>query len=161
MATVWQPWKERVNVHSRKSIIALTLFIVLLAPVVAQARAYQTFTVDVPFEFTIGDRKFKPGTYIFVILGPGLMTVENAKKRVITTLMTRDIRAADATVSPRMYFDKKNGHNHLASIWMGNGAAGLEIIGEEVAMRQTQPPPPFILLPRDSLSLVPRELQDR
>jgi hypothetical protein len=111
-------------VHSWKSIIALTLLVALLAPVVARARAYQTFTVDVPFEFTIGDRKFKPGTYIFVILGPGLMAVENSKKHVITTLMTRDIRAADAAVSPHMYFENKKGHTHLASIWMGNGSQG-------------------------------------
>jgi hypothetical protein len=147
-------------VHSWKSIVTLTLLVGVLAPVVALARAYQTFTVDVPFEFTIGDRKFKPGTYIFVILGPGLMALENAKKQVITTLITRDIRAADSIASPRVHFDKmKNGKNHLASIWMGDGARGLEILGEEVAIRQNQSPPTLLLFPQDPRSRIPIALK--
>ncbi len=146
--------------HSWKSIVALILLAALFTPIAARARAYQTFTVDVPFEFTIGDRKFRPGTYIFVILGPGLMAVENSKKRVLTTLITRDIRTPDGNASPHMFFDKKKGHNHLASIWMGNGARGLEIVGEQVAMRQNQPPPPLLLLPPPQpLPNMPRTLK--
>lgn len=145
--------------HSSKSIVALTLLAALLAPVVALARSYQTFTVDVPFEFTIGDRKFKPGTYIFAILGPGLMAVENAKKRVITTLITRDIRAADDAAAPHMYFENRKGGKHLAAIWMGNGGKGLEVVGEQVAMRQNEPPPPLLLLPEGPRFKTPNTLK--
>lgn len=145
--------------HSWKSIVALTLLAALLAPVVALARAYQTYTVDVPFEFTIGDRKFKPGTYIFVILGPGLMAVENAKKKVITTLITRDIRAADDAAPPHIYFDNRKGHKHLASIWMGSGGKGLEVVGEQLAMRQNDAPPSLILLPEEPRFKRPNTLQ--
>lgn len=129
--------------RSWKSIIALTVLAALLAPITVLARSYQTFTVDVPFEFTIGERKFKPGTYTFVILGPGLMAVENAKKHVLTTLVTRDIRSAeDISSAPRAFFDKRKGRNHLASVWMGNGRPGVEIVGEQVAMRQAPPSQP-------------------
>jgi hypothetical protein len=147
-------------VHSWKSFV--TLLVALLAPVVALARAYQTFTVDVPFEFNIGDRKFKPGTYIFVILGPGLMAMENGKQQVITTLLTRDLRGADAAAQPHVYFDRKNKHNRLASIWMGNSTQGLEIVGEEVAMRQSPAPPPLIFPPEqvvDPIAKMPRALK--
>lgn len=135
--------------HSWKSIVALTLLVALLAPVVVLARTYRTYTVDVPFEFTIGDRKFKPGTYIFVILGPGLMALENSKKHVITTLITRDIRAVDDADSPHTYFDSRKGHKHLVALWMGKGEGGrgLEVVGEQVAMRQNEAPPPLPLLP--------------
>lgn len=145
--------------HAYKSIVALTLLAALLAPVAALARAYQTYTVDVPFAFTIGDRKFKPGTYIFVILGPGLMALENAKKRVITTLITRDIREAEATASPHMYFENRKGGKHLAAIWMGNGGKGLEVVGEQVAMRQNEAPPPLLLLPEGPRSKTPNTLK--
>jgi hypothetical protein len=148
-------------VHSWKSLVALTLLVALLAPVVALARAYQTFTVDVPFEFTIGERKFKPGTYIFVILGPGLIALENGKKHVITTLVTRDIRAADDTASPHMYFENRKGHKHLASIWMGNGGKGLEVVGEQVAMRQNEAPPSLLLLPEGPRFKIPNTMQEK
>jgi hypothetical protein len=144
-------------VHSWKSIV--TLLVALLAPVVALARAYQTFTVDVPFEFNIGDRKFKPGTYIFVVLGPGLMAMENGKRHVITTLITRDLRGTDADAPPHMYFERKDKHNRLASIWIGNSTQGLQIVGEEVAMRQSQAPLPEVWIPQqDPVSRLPRAI---
>jgi hypothetical protein len=145
--------------YSWKSIVALILLVALLAPVAAHPRAYQTYTVNVPFEFTSGARKFKAGTYIFVILGPGLVAVEDAKKHVLTILITRDIRTADAASFPHVFFDQQKGHAHLASIWMGNGPQGLEVVGEQVAMRQNQPPPPLLLLPPESLMNVPRPVK--
>jgi hypothetical protein len=128
--------------HSWKSIVTLILLVALLAPAAVQARAYQTFTAEVPFEFTVGDHKFKPGTYTFVILGPGLVAVENAKKRVLTTLVTRDIRTPDGSSSaaPHVFFDKQKGRLHLASLWMGDSAKGLEIVGEQVAIPQSHAP---------------------
>lgn len=145
--------------YSWKSIMVLILLVALLAPVAAHARAYQTFTVNVPFEFTSGARKFKPGTYIFVILGPGLVAVEDAKKHVLTIVITRDIRSADAASSPHVFFDQQKGHAHLASIWMGNGPRGLEIVGEQVAMQQNPPPPPLLLLPPQPLMNLPRPVK--
>jgi hypothetical protein len=148
-------------VHSWKSIIALTLLIALLIPVAGQAHVYQGFSVDVPFAFAIGDHKFKAGTYVFVILGPGLMAVQDSRKHLITTLMTRDIRSEEAANStPHLVFGNKKGHSYLVSIWLGNGPQGLEILGEEVAMRQTQPPPP-VILPYDLLSPLPHALRER
>ena len=134
--------------RSCKSIVALTLLVTLLAPLAVQARAYQTFTVDVPFEFNIGDRKFKPGTYIFVIVGTGLMALENAKKHALATLITRDIQsAASSSPSPHLSFERRKGHTHLVSLWMTDGKQGLEIVGEQVAMRQASPfqAPPELL----------------
>lgn len=145
--------------HSWKSIVARILLVALLAPVAAQARAYQTFTAEVPFEFTVGERKFKPGTYTFVILGPGLVAVEDAKKHVLTILVTRDMRTADGTSYPHVFFDKPKGHNHLASLWMGDGKRGLEIVGEQVAIRQNQPPPPLMHLPQQPVFNMPQPLK--
>jgi hypothetical protein len=145
--------------RSWKSIIVLSLLVALLAPAAVQARSYQTFTADVPFEFTIGDRKFKPGTYTFVILGPGLMAVEDKKKHVLTTLITRDIRSAETASSPHIFFDKQKGVNHLDSIWMGNGPQGLQVVGEQVAIRQNQPPAPLLLPPQQSVFTMQQPLK--
>lgn len=144
---------------SWKSIVAPILLVALLAPVAVQARTYPTFTVDVPFEFTVGERKFKPGHYTFVILGPGLMAIEDAKTHVLTTLITRDLRFSDGNPSSHIFFDKKNGRNHLAQLWMGNGGRGLEIVGEQVAMRQNQPPQPLLPLPQPPVYVTPLTLK--
>lgn len=113
---------------------ALLLFTMLL-PVYAQKHTYQSFNGNVPFSFSIGDRKFHAGFYEFVVTGPGLMVMRDAHAHVIATLMTRPLEGQERSVEPRFVFSNKKGNLHLASIWMEKGASGYEIVGEDIAMQ--------------------------
>lgn len=109
-----------------------------LLPAQEQKRTYQSFNANVPFAFSIGERKFHAGYYEFVVAGQGVMAMRDAHARVLATLITRQLQGEERDVEPRFVFEQKNGHTRLVSIWMKKGTQGFEIVKEEVAMRQTE-----------------------
>lgn len=147
--------------RSWKSILfAIILLAAAVPPPAAQAqtqtRTYPAFGVDIPFKFAVGPHTFSPGNYQFAVLGPALLAVVNTKTRVVVRLLTRDAPAGEATTTTGVIFTKdKKGRAHMTSVRLEGHARGLQIIGEEVAMRQN--PPQF--QPQIPMELfVPREL---
>jgi|SRR5579864_284402 len=135
--------------HSWKTCALLG---VLIAAALSPARAqnerhtYQSFNANVPFSFSVGDRKFHAGYYEFVVRGPGLMVMRDAHAHVLATFFTRDLKGTQREVPPRLVFELKDGNSRLSSIWMGKGAQGFEFLREEVAIRQKENVPPQILM---------------
>ncbi len=139
-------------------VFALILLTSALAPAGAyaqeeakpDARTYPAFTVNVPFKFTLGERTFNAGNYQFVVLGPGLLAVLNTKTRVVVHLITRDTQPAEVPASTRLIFTSPGkGYSKLTSILLERHPRGLEIVGEEIAMRQAPPRSPDPLIPLD------------
>ena len=138
-----------------KLAVAPALLAALMLPAKAQTQTYQTFKAQVPFEFEVGNHKEKAGTYELIVVGPGLMVVRDAKAHVLARLLTRSIQRDPADVPARMVFESQKGKTRLSAVWMANNAWGLEILGDEIAMR-TRPPasgfvpifPPTVFLPQ-------------
>jgi hypothetical protein len=152
-----QPWKtfatttwETVSRLFLSALFAISLTTLLATA--AQARTYEAFTVDVPFKFHVGNRTFRPGHYQFIFAGPGLLAVRDAKANVIATLVTRSIETGKPSPDSKVVFRK---HDQLAQIWIGNRTQVVEILGEELAIRQPAPPPVSVL-PKDVDSLFDR-----
>jgi hypothetical protein len=114
----------------------------ILLPAQEQKRTYQSFNANVPFNFSIGDRKLHAGYYEFVVIGPGLMVMRDARAKVLARLLTRPLQGQERETPPRFVFTNKEGHARLSSIWMEKGKEGYEILGEEVAMRPSNPGTP-------------------
>jgi hypothetical protein len=131
------------------TLISLGLLLTAIPPSAQeQKRTYQSFNADVPFNFSVGERKFHAGHYEFIVSGAGLMIMRDARAHVLATLLTRDLAGKERDVAPRFIFEIKNGHNRLSSIWMEKGKQGYEILGEEIAMRQAQrAPQPILFIP--------------
>ena len=154
---------------SKLNVYAVVLLAALFAPPgasaqaqpQAQARTYLTIAVDVPFKFAVGRRTFAAGNYKFVVLGPGLLAVENTKTRDAVRLITRDAQLAEEPGSTRAVFtvDGK-GYSHLTSLVVEGQTLGLQIVGEEVAIRrdppQFQPLPPLELFSPQPRVFMPR-----
>ncbi len=148
-----------IMTHSWKlQLFALILLFAALAPAGAHAQAqaqpdartYPSFAINVPFKFTVGQRTFNAGTYQFVVLGPGLLAVLNTKTRVVVHLITRDTQQAAAPATTRLVFTiPDKGYSKLTSILLERRAQGLQIVGEEIAMRQN---------PRSAEPMIPLEL---
>jgi hypothetical protein len=143
---VLNPWKPA---------LATALLAALLLPAKAQTHTYQAFKAQVPFEFRVGNHTLKAGTYELLIVGPGLIVVRDAKGRVVTRVLTRSIHRNESEAPPRMIFENQKGKTWLSAVWMTNNAWGLEILGEEIAMRPNPPAtmmdpiiPRVILMPK-------------
>lgn len=133
-----QSWKTIIVVSLLASVLTLSAG--------AQNRTYLAFDTNVPFSFQIGDRKFHAGDYQFVVTGAGLMAMRDGKGNTLTTLLTRDVRAAEPTGPTRLVFEKLHGRTRLLCIWMNNSVQGFEILKEEVVASPLQPSPPELIL---------------
>ena len=150
-----QPWKTFAyrTWDTMKRFLLSTLLAASLSallPALAHARTYETFTVDVPFKFHVGNRAFRPGRYQFIFAGPGLLALRDAKQHVIATFVTRSIETGKPSPDSKIVFKK---HEQLAQIWIENRSQIVEILGEELAIRQ---PAPAIPVPLDVDSLFDR-----
>lgn len=131
----------------RSSLSLFLLAFVLMHAAGAQTRTYLAFESNVPFSFSVGDRKFHAGNYQFLVVGAGLMAMRDGHGNMLTTLLTRDLRGEERSGSqPRLVFEKSKNHTRLTSIWMAKGIQGFEILREEVASRPIAPQQPEDLM---------------
>jgi hypothetical protein len=137
-------------------LVALLATSVLLA---AQARTYNVISVEVPFKFNVGTRTFSAGHYQFISVGPGLLAVRDSHARVIASLITRSIETGEVSPATKLVFELQKKHSKLARIRIQNRSQALEVLGEELAMRQPPAPlGPGLGLGPDGLSMFERRL---
>ncbi len=119
-------------------IAVLTACIVMfLQP--GNAQTYNVISADVPFEFMVGTRTFAPGHYELVLTGNGLLAVRDAQKRTVAALITRSVDSRRPLPTTKLVFKLQDKHQHLSQIWVENQLEILEVMREEVAMRQQRP----------------------
>lgn len=151
-----RPWKTFVHrtwdAVSRLFLAALfaTSLMVLLATA-AQAKTYDTVTIDVPFKFSIGERTFRPGRYQLIIRGNGLLALRDAHEHTIASLVTRTVDIGEPAADTKLVFKLKKNHAVLTQVLMEHHSQALEVMGEELAMRQADPVPELPAFIIDSL----------
>ena len=146
----WENLTQRTrNVLARLFLYGLfaTLLAALLAAA-AQAKTYDCVDASVPFKFDIGHRTFRPGHYQLVIVGNGVLAVRDARKHVIALVITRQIQNGGPAVETKLVFAGDKKHPRLSQIVIANRSQALEVLGEELAIRQPAPNaevPPFMI----------------
>lgn len=151
-----QPWDQwaRKALDIMKSVLQAALFAALLSavllPTVAQARTYECFSVDVPFRFYVGNRTFSPGHYEIILAGPGLVALRDAKAHDVASLVTRSIESGEPASESKLVFKTQKKHQLLAQIYIASRSQVLEVMGEELAIRNQPPAPPAF--PPDAFS---------
>jgi hypothetical protein len=152
-----QTWDLASRVVYAAVFVAALAFL-LFSPA-AQARSYDVFTADVPFKFNVGDRTFRPGHYEFIFAGPGLVAMRDSQKEVVGSFVTRAISARTPAPSSKLVFVNAKKHQQLSQIWLENRAEGVQIVGEELAIRSAPPiqQQPVIVSPDTLLFLAGRD----
>lgn len=139
-----KPWKvmaARTWPAVKRSLL-LTIFVACLMPlpaVAADTRTYDALLADVPFKFHIGQRSFRPGHYQFIFVGNGLLTMRDAHRHVVVSLITRSIDGGAQAEVSKLVFTTQNKDIRLAEIRMQNKSQILEILGEQLAIPTAAP----------------------
>jgi hypothetical protein len=111
-------------------------------PTVAEAKSYQVLSSYVPFNFQIGDRTFKPGRYDFIMAGPGIVAMRDEHEHFVASITTKSRTTGGVAISPKLVFNTHTKTAQLIQIWATKGEPGMDVVGEETAVRPTQSAPP-------------------
>jgi len=139
----------RDEIEDEKKTMKFYLYSTLLAVLLlasqltaaAQAHTYETLTFDVTFNFDIGTRTFRPGHYQLVFVGADLAVLRDAKKHTIASLITRPIEIGWPSPETKVVFDNQKNRSRLSRICIQYRLEVIDVIGEQLAIRQ--PPPVF------------------
>lgn len=146
-----QPWKtmairtwDTMRRFLLSTLVAASLatsFAVFL-PTVAEARLYDVVSSDVPFNFQIGERTFKPGVYEFIVASPGVVAMRDSHKHVVANIATRPRTTGGLANSPKLVFNTHSKTAQLIQIWVTKDQPGMDVVGEEKSVRAAQPAAP-------------------
>lgn len=147
-----QPWKAMAiatwNTVKRLFLAALLAASLgaLLPPAVAHATIVKVLTSDVPFDFQVGERTFKPGRYQFLVLGPGRLAMRDARGHYVAAITTRDRDMRAPVTKTKLVFDTRKKRAQLVEIWIEENSQIMDVVGEEIAVRPTTVGPPLPML---------------
>jgi hypothetical protein len=112
-----------------------------LLPTLAQARLYDIVSSDVPFNFQIGERTFKPGRYDFILASPGVVAMRDSRGHIVANIATRPTTIGGPAKTTKLVFNTHSKTAQLIQIWATKNEAGMEVVGEEKPVRTAQPAP--------------------
>ena len=87
----------------------------------------RTIKVNVPFEFTIGDKGFRAGDYFFVTTNPNQLSLHDSQGHVVASLLTHSVESLEASPSTKLRFSTLDGGHALRQIWIVNQRVGFEL----------------------------------
>ena len=94
----------------------------------AQAQqAQRIIKVNIPFEFSVGDREFPAGSYSLASSAPPLLDVRDAKGHTLVRLLTNSVETQTAPASPLLEFISDGGRYSLAEVWQENDLIGQQL----------------------------------
>jgi hypothetical protein len=126
------------------TLLAVSLLTSPVPATATQAHTYETLAFDVPFKFDIGNRTFHPGHYQVIFVGADLAVLRDAKQHTIASLITRPIEIGWPSPETKVVFDNQKKRSRLSRICIQYRLQVIDVVGEQVAMRQAAPalPPP-------------------
>lgn len=139
----WTGWARRTWDAMRllflPALLATSVTAVLATP--AHAKTYDAVNVDVPFKFNIGRRAFRPGHYQLIIVGNGLLAMRDARQHTVASLVTRSVDAGGPAPVTKLVFQMRKKRAYLDQVRIENHSLALQVVGEQLAIRQPEPSP--------------------
>jgi hypothetical protein len=76
------------------------------------------------------------------------MALRDSRKHVVASLVTRQIENGGPAAETKLVFTKGKDHPRLSQVLIANRPQGLEVLGEELAIRRPAPQvevPPYVI----------------
>jgi hypothetical protein len=142
-----QPWKAMAiatwdNMRRFLHLALIATSLGALLPTLAQARNYDVVSSDVPFNFQIGERTFKPGRYDFIMANPGIVVMRDSRGHIVANIATRPKTTGGLARNIKLVFNTHTKTAQLIQIWAAKNEPGMDVVGEEKSVRTAQPAAP-------------------
>ena len=106
-----------------RTLASLALTIVGLG-VAASAQNVHVVKVNIPFEFSFGDRMYPAGDYSLTQPLQNMVTLRDSKGRTVGQVLSVGIESLAYTESPKLKFAKADGRYILTEVWDGQDNSG-------------------------------------
>lgn len=105
-------------------------FVAGLGIVPAVAQVTTNIKVDIPFDFTVGDRTLPPGQYsVKGSMGSSFMIIQGMQeKHNIASALTSSAEKLKASNASKLVFHKTGDRYFLRSAWTAGASAGRELV---------------------------------
>jgi hypothetical protein len=107
-----------------RTLASLSFAVLFLAGSMHAQYSPRAMKVNVPFEFSIGDRVFPSGDYSFVRTGPKRLDLRDADYRVVASLLTMSTESPIKSAKPKLVFSTENGGLALVRVWLDDEHVG-------------------------------------
>jgi hypothetical protein len=111
-----------------KRIIAHTFTGLMLAflgmTMTAAAETITVIKVNVPFEFTFGDRTFPAGEYSLTQPQQHVLTLRNSRGQTLDSVLTDGIDSPTPGVATKVQFTTVGGQHFLSEVWQSQETSG-------------------------------------
>ncbi len=110
-----------------KLFVAVALFVTLIGTISAAAQTTAaTVRVKVPFEFTVGQSHFAPGTYVFT-QSEGILYIRNDNAGLQKMFLTSNA-IGKRNESKLLEFADRDGRMYLTKVWAHGGEQGRQLL---------------------------------
>jgi len=110
-----------------RTLTSLMLAVVWLATTAPAQSTPLVIKVNIPFEFSIGDRTFPPGDYSLVQPLQHLLALRDARGQTIASAFTSGIESSSAPAISKLRFDSVAGENVLSEVWQQDSQLGQKL----------------------------------
>jgi hypothetical protein len=110
-----------------RTFASLLLGVLTLGHLAQAQQAQRIIKVNIPFEFSVGDREFPAGSYSLASSAPPLLDLRDAKGHTLVRLLTNSVETQTAPASPLLEFISDNGRYSLAEVWQENDLIGRQL----------------------------------
>lgn len=108
-------------------ILTSLLTIVLWAAGSAYAQNPAVIKVNIPFEFSLGDKTFQPGDYSLVQPLQHFLVLRDARGQTIASTFATGVELSSAPATSKLTFRSVGGQYFLTEVWQQNDTAGLQL----------------------------------
>jgi hypothetical protein len=109
-----------------RTLASLALTIVGLG-VAAPAQTVHVVKVNIPFEFSFGDRMYPAGDYSLTQPLQNMVTLRDSNGRTIGQVLSVGIESLAYSASPKLRFANADGRYILTEVWDGQDNSGQQV----------------------------------
>jgi len=108
-------------------ILTSLLTVVLWGAGTAYAQTPAVIKVNIPFEFSLGNRTFPPGDYSLVQPLQHFLVLRDARGQTVASTFTTGLESSAAQATSKLRFYFVGGENVLTEVWQQDDRAGLKL----------------------------------
>ena len=110
-----------------KNITLLLAAVLLLASASYAQYAHLILTVNVPFEFNVGEKIFPAGQYKIVRTSPDMLVLRDGHDQFLASTVTGPVQARDVQPNSKLRFEMKDGRHVLSQVWLAGVSTGYQL----------------------------------